>query len=177
MALSHDIMLLEWRRATPVSFSSAMKMDPECDLPAAPGSFHDEGDAERKSPHRSPPRMKAGRMPSGRGGPSSPTYHWPGACCFALKPSHVCCCDSDDIAGFECECHERQVVSDELFLADVRALSLHYLLPLLPEPFDAERDHVASFQEHIRLLAETDTRRRPGRDNVARVQAHELRQV
>src|SRR5579862_4165136 len=54
-------------------------------------------------------------------------------------------------------------------------LPLHDLLLLLAQPIDAERHHVAGFQERRRLHAEPDARRCAGDDDVARLQDEILR--
>src|SRR5262249_19437480 len=52
----------------------------------------------------------------------------------------------------------------------------HDLLALLAQSLDAERDHVASFEEfRLRLHAEPDAGRRAGDDNVARLHDEILR--
>src|SRR5665213_898588 len=56
-------------------------------------------------------------------------------------------------------------------------LPLHHLLPLLAQPLNPQRHHVALFQEHRRLHAEADARRRTGDDDVARVHDEKLRAV
>src|SRR5258706_10544492 len=54
----------------------------------------------------------------------------------------------------------------------------HYLLGLLPQSRNAERDHVADLQElRLRLHAECHARRGAGDDDVAGLQNHELRAV
>src|SRR5215203_1996698 len=50
-------------------------------------------------------------------------------------------------------------------------------LLLRAEALDAQFHHVAVLEEARRLLAKAHARRRAGGDDVARVQAHELRQV
>src|SRR5579864_9663199 len=54
-------------------------------------------------------------------------------------------------------------------------LELHHLLALLAEPVDAERHHVAGFEELRRLHAEPDAGRGAGDDDVARLHAEILR--
>src|SRR5262245_6311220 len=61
-----------------------------------------------------------------------------------------------------------------------RCLTLrpHDLLPLLAQPVDAERDHVAGLEEfRLGLHAEPDARRCAGEDDVARLHDEELRAV
>src|SRR6478609_7601949 len=58
-----------------------------------------------------------------------------------------------------------------------RGLGLDDLLPLLAEPLDAERDHVADVEELRRLHAGADAGRRAGGDDIARHQRQELRDV
>src|SRR5476649_2341658 len=57
-------------------------------------------------------------------------------------------------------------------------LARHDLLALLTEFVDAERDDVASFEEHWRRLhAQPHARRRAGDDDVARLHDEELRAI
>ena len=53
---------------SPAPRSLCEELDPERDLPASPGPFQHKGDAKRKSPHSSPPDLKAGPLPKGRSG-------------------------------------------------------------------------------------------------------------
>src|ERR1700685_522271 len=46
---------------------------------------------------------------------------------------------------------------------------LYHLLPLLAQPIDTERHHVAGLQERRQLQAETYARRRAGDDDAARL--------
>src|ERR1700730_18030126 len=52
-----------------------------------------------------------------------------------------------------------------------------HVLGLLPEPIDPQRHGVASLEETLRLHARANPRRRPGGDDVARLEDHELRDV
>src|SRR5579862_619928 len=54
-------------------------------------------------------------------------------------------------------------------------LRLHHLLPLLAQPIDAERHHIAGLEERRRLHAQPDARRRAGDDDVARLHDEILR--
>src|SRR5262249_29928446 len=54
-------------------------------------------------------------------------------------------------------------------------LGLHHLLPLLAQPVDPERDHVAGLEVfRLRLHAERNARRHAGGDDVARRRQEEL---
>ena len=55
------------------------------------------------------------------------------------------------------------------------SFALHHLLLLLAQAIDAERYHVAGFQERRRLHAEADAGGRAGDDDVARLQDEILR--
>src|ERR1700712_772610 len=50
-------------------------------------------------------------------------------------------------------------------------------LRLLAKSFDAELDRLAGIEKHRRLHSEPDAGRGAGRDDVARLQAHELRDI
>src|SRR5437763_46605 len=53
----------------------------------------------------------------------------------------------------------------------------HQALVLLAQTLDRQPHAVAGFEELRWLHAETDTRRRAGRDNVARQQGHEMADI
>src|ERR1700688_3034749 len=61
--------------------------------------------------------------------------------------------------------------------ASQRTSRSYDFLPLFAEPFDAERDHVADVEKFRRLHAHADPGRRAGRDDVARHQRQDLREV